>query len=75
MLFRSITALATSDAGTVGSAMLTGIAVGMFRDLEDGAAHMVEKTKVYEPRAEMHEKYQSVYERYRKVYERVRELV
>ena len=75
MLHVPITALATSDAGTVGSAMLTGIAVGIFRDLEDAAAHMVEKTKVYEPRTEMYEKYQRIYERYRKVYESVRELV
>lgn len=75
MLHVPITALATSDAGTVGSAMLTGIAAGIFRDLEDAAAHMVEKTKVYEPRTEMYEKYQRIYERYRKVYESVRELV
>ena len=30
-----ITALATIDAGTVGSAMLTGIVTGCFKDLED----------------------------------------
>ena len=75
MLNVPITALKTADAGTVGSAMLSGIAVGVFRDLEDAAAHMVEKTHTYHPRAEMHEKYMRVYERYAKLYPAVRPLM
>lgn len=70
-----ITALKTVDAGTVGSAMLTGVAIGMFRDLKEAAGHMVEETVTYEPRPEMHEKYKQVFERYRRVYEAVRPLV
>ncbi len=69
------TTLATANAGTVGSAMLTGIAVGCYRDLDDAAAHMVEKTKVYLPDATRHEKYMEVYRRYRKVYDVVRGLL
>ena len=75
MLNLPITALNTADAGTVGSAMLTGIAAGCFRDLQDAAEHMVEKKKVYEPDLKMHEKYMEVYERYRKLYQAVRPLV
>ena len=75
MLNVPITALKTADAGTVGCAMLTGIAVGIYADLEDAAAHMVEKTKTYEPRAEMHEKYMEIFERYEKLYRAVRPLV
>ena len=75
MLNVPITALKTVDAGTVGCAMLTGIAVGIYADLEDAAAHMVEKTKTYEPRAEMHEKYMEIFERYEKLYRAVRPLV
>ena len=37
MLNVPITALKTVDAGTVGSAMLTGIATGVFKDLNDAA--------------------------------------
>ena len=70
-----ITALKTADAGTVGSAMLTGIAVGLFRNLEDAAAHMVRETETYYPRADMHKKYMAIYERYRQVYHAVRPLV
>lgn len=70
-----ITALDTKDAGTVGSAMLTGVAVGIFRNLEDAAAHMVEKKEVYQPREEWHRMYQEIYQKYQKVYEAVRPLV
>lgn len=70
-----ITALKTVDAGTVGSAMLTGVAAGIFQDLQEAARHMVEETVTYEPRMEMHEKYMQVFARYRKVYEAVRPLV
>ncbi len=75
MLNLPITALRTADAGTVGSAMLTGIVIGLFRDLKDAAAHMVEETEVFRPRREMHEKYLKIFERYEKVYQAVRPLV
>lgn len=70
-----ITALKTLDAGTVGSAMLTGIATGVFKDLDDAAAHMVEETVTYVPRAKMHDKYMQMYKRYEKVYKAVRPLM
>ena len=70
-----ITALKTVDAGTVGSAMLTGIVAGCFKDLEDAASYMVEKKQVYYPNREMHEKYMKIYERYRRLYQAVRPLV
>lgn len=75
MLNVPITALKTVDAGTVGSAMLTGIAVGCFENLQDAAAHMVEKKQVYYPRQEMHEKYQEIYKKYRQLYKAVRPLI
>ena len=70
-----IAALKTVDAGTVGSAMLTGIVAGCFENLEDADAHMVEKRQVYEPRPKMHEKYQEIYKKYRELYGAVRPLV
>lgn len=75
MLGIPITALKTSDAGTVGSAMLTGIVSGCFKNLEDAATHMVEQVKIYVPREEMHKKYLSIYKRYRKLYRAIRPLV
>ena len=70
-----ITELKTVDAGTVGSAILTGIAVGCFTDLADAATHMIEKKKVYYPQIDMHKKYMIMYEKYRKLYDAVRPLV
>ena len=70
-----ITALKTVDAGTVGSAMLTGIAVGLFTDLDNATAHMVQEMETYYPRREMHEKYMKIYERYQALYKAVRPLM
>ena len=70
-----ITALKTSDAGTVGSAMLTGVAVGVFRDLEEAAGMMVRQRETFLPDPERHARYMRIYERYRKVYQAVRPLM
>lgn len=70
-----IAALETADAGTVGSAMLTGIAVGAFRGLEDAAAHMVREAETYRPNPEAHGEYMNIYERYRRLYQAVRPLM
>ena len=75
MLNLPIVALKTADAGTVGSAMLTGVAIGAFADLKDAADHMVEEIHTYEPRPEMHEKYMKIYARYERVYQAVRPLM
>ncbi len=75
MLGLPVIALRTVDAGTVGSAMLTGIAIGLFKDLGEATGKMVEKVKRYEPRAEYHEKYMEVFERYEKLYDAVRRLM
>ena len=70
-----ITALKTVDAGTVGCAMLTGIAAGLFTDLADAASHMVQEMETYVPREEMHVQYEKIYERYKQVYQAVRPLM
>lgn len=75
MLNMPFTALKTADAGTVGCAMMTGIAIGIFDDLKDAAAHMVVKTQTYEPRSYMHEKYMAIFKKYEKLYDAVRPLV
>ena len=75
MLGIPIVALKTVDAGTVGSAMLTGIALGLFKDLEDAADKMVEETTVYQPRMEIHDQFMVAFEKYEKLYSAVRELV
>lgn len=75
MLNMPITALETVDAGTVGSAMLTGIAVGIFKDLDEASKVMVHPVETYEPRIDFHEKYMRYYEKYSKLYSSVRALM
>ena len=75
MLDLPVTALKTVDAGTAGSAMLTGVAIGVFSDLKEAASTMVEEIKTYEPRAKYHEEYLEVFGRYEKLYEAVRGLI
>ena len=67
--------LKTTDAGTVGSAMLTSVAMGIYRDLAAAVRAMVIETDTCYPGQEMHEQYMEVYERYKKLYEAVRPLV
>ena len=75
MLDLPVTALKTVDAGTAGSAMLTGVAIGFFSDLQEAASTMVEEIKTYEPRPKYHEEYLEVFGRYEKLYEAVRGLI
>ena len=70
-----ITALKTSDAGTVGSAMLTGVATGLFPSLVDAAHCMVRETETYEPRPEKHKQYMQIFGRYKQLYQAVRPLI
>ena len=67
--------LETEDAGTVGCAMMAGVAAGVFHDLAAAAKVMVRKLGTYEPNPVLKAEYDKVYARYRKLYEAVRPLV
>ena len=68
-------ALQVEDAGTVGCAMMAGVAAGAFADLAAARATMVRPAGSYEPDPARHEAYDRVYERYLKLYNAVRPLV
>ena len=70
-----ITALKTVDAGTAGSAMLTGVTIGLFAGLKEAAAVMVQEVETFTPRPGMHEQYMRIYDRYKNVYHAVRPLM
>lgn len=70
-----ITSLKTVDAGTVGCAMITGVAIGIFENLEKAAEILVEEKETYFPREEIHNKYMNIYDRYEKIYSSIRSLV
>ena len=68
-------ALEVEDAGTVGCAMMAGVACGAFRDLAEARAVMVKKVGSYEPDPVRHDRYGEVYARYAKLYNAIRPLV
>jgi len=70
-----VTALQSEEAGAAGSAMLVGIACGVFRDLQEAAEVMVTTKETYYPRPEVCREYDAVFRRYEKLYEAVRPLV
>ena len=70
-----VTAMETSEAGAAGSAMLVGIAAGVFSNIEEAAAAMVRPKHTYYPRKDVHEKYEEVFTRYEKLYNAVRPLI
>lgn len=70
-----VTALATADAGTTGSALLAGIACGEFADLAQAAKAMVREKETFLPRPDMQARYESHYQRYKKLYAAVRPLM
>ncbi len=70
-----VTALRSAEAGAAGSAMLVGIALGVFCDLREAASVIVTERKTYLPRPDVHQKYQSCFERYKKLYNAIRPLV
>ncbi|MCR5545138.1 MAG: carbohydrate kinase [Lachnospiraceae bacterium] len=68
-------ALSTIDAGTVGCAMVTGVAIGLFSDLNEASKLMVKKECIYEPREYQHSLYMNMFDKYKKLYDAVRFLV
>ena len=67
--------LEVEDAGTVGCAMMAGVAAGAFADLSSAGAVLIRPSGSYEPDRTRHEAYDRVYERYLKLYGAVRPLV
>lgn len=70
-----VTALATADAGTTGSALLAGMACGKFDDLHQASRAMVREKETFFPRQDMQARYEPHYQRYKKLYAAVRPLM
>jgi len=67
--------LGNDEAGTIGGIMMTAIAEGMFKSLDEAAQTMVYISASFEPRRDMHERYMEHYARYQKLYDAVRPLM
>ena len=69
-----VTALISEEAGAAGSAMLVGLACGVFPDLESAAKRLVRPVKTFFPREEFRAAYDEIYGRYRHLYDSLRPL-
>lgn len=70
-----IDTLETDDAGTVGSAMMAGLACGAFGSIAEAAAKMVRRVGRFDPDPARHALYSEVFSRYERLYDAVRPLV
>lgn len=70
-----IETLSVTEAGTAGSAMLTGIAIGIFRDPKEAAARFVRRGGTFVPDWNRKKVYDEIYSRYVRLYQAVRPLV
>ncbi len=70
-----ITSLFAPEVGTVGTIMLTGVAVGAFDNLSAARKAMVKEGRTYYPNADKGKKYMNLYKRYEKIYNAVRPIL
>ncbi len=70
-----VTALLTAEAGATGSAMLVGVAAGIYADLAKAAKAMIREKRTYYPRPYATARYDKVYSRYKQIYNAVRPLM
>ncbi len=70
-----IETLETDDAGTVGCAMMAGLACGAFGSIAEAAAKLVRRAGRFDPDPARHARYSKVFARYERLYDAVRPLV
>ena len=75
ILNRPITALIAKEVGTCGTCMMTGVAIGIYKDLNEAKAYFVKESKTFTPNAEKADAYKKYYEAYKNVYKAVRPIV
>lgn len=69
-----VRSLKNSEAGTVGAAILAGVAVGTFSSLQQGADRLIQYGAEYLPDAQRRNNYLKKYQKYKKIYAALREI-
>jgi autoinducer 2 (AI-2) kinase len=63
------------EATSLGSAMIAGVAMGVYKNLEEAVERLVRFERVYEPDMGNHKIYQDYYKKWREIYPRILQLV
>lgn len=67
--------MGVNEAGTIGGIILTGVAMGVYRSLEEAVMILVRPLETFHPHSEMHAAYLPYFERYQRLYDAIRPLV
>ena len=68
------TTLQGEEAGAIGSAMLAGVAIKKFDNLEQAVTELIKEDETYLPRKEYTEQYTNYFERYKKIYKAIKKI-
>ncbi len=74
ILGRPITALEAKEAGTSGTCMMTGVAVGIYSSLYEAKQFFVREKGTFLPDQKKHEVYQKYFSTYKKLYSTIRPI-
>ncbi len=75
ILNRKITSLEAKESGALGTCMMTGVAIGIYRDLYEAKERFVKEKKTFLPNPQRMAKYKDYYISYKKVYKAVKEVL
>lgn len=74
MLGVPVATLQTSEGGSLGTAMLAGVATGVYGSLAEAASALIHEHEVFEPRPEVSARYSERFAIYRQLYPTLREI-
>jgi len=72
---RPVYVLSVSEAACLGAALLAGVAVGEYREVDQAVAATVQVTESYQPEPAQVARYQERYQIYRQIYPTLKDLV
>lgn len=75
ILDKKISALNVGEAGTLGTAIIAGTAIGAYSSLENAVDTLVSVKKEFYPNKKTNERYMENYARYKKMYRLVKEMI
>lgn len=75
ILNRTVIAIEAKEAGACGTCMLSGVALGIYKDLEEAKKYFVKFKKCFTPNPENVKIYSRYYNVYKKIYGSVRPLI
>ena len=75
ILNRPVTALLAKEAGACGTCMMTGVAIGIYKDLYEAKEVFVKEKKTFTPNPENSTIYKKYYNTYKNIYNAVRPIV